>query len=498
MGQIVAAVDLGTSKSIALVAQKDYSGKLSVLKTETIDSKNAIRRGRIYNSVEASEIISKLIWKLNNKPEMQVEKIYVGIGGQSLHTQLFSVKRTVESGIITQQLLDSIKEEGFNYKPEFEENLGIFSCEFYADGQLTSTPRGTMASVVEARFQLVVGNPCLKRNLEAVFNKKDISVAGYFISPLATAEAVLTQEEKESGCALIEWGEGVTYVSVYKNKVLRYMATLPLGGLAITKDIRSLNVLEEEAEALKIKYGRAVPDQDNDESIPVNKEQSSSWKIKLFDLNSIIEARVDEIVKNIWNLIKISGYSQELNSGIVITGGGASLRDLPQFIKNQTGKEVRLVNAKVLVNQIETYFPPANSCVVGLVALGKDNCVKENLILTPTNLDKDKENDKNKEREKQRQIEKDRERQIEKEKQRQIEKEKQKEKERQRQIEKEQEKERRKKEGDIKIMKGVKIFINKGLELFKDEDFEDTTNKPVEEDNEEIQPEDNDFDNNKN
>ena len=376
MGQIIAALDIGTSKSIALVVQKDFWGKLSVLQTETLPSKGAIRRGRIFNSDDTADIISKLIRKLNNNPDFPIEKIYVGIGGQSLHTQLFIVKRIVENGTVSKQLIESMEQEANSYKPELEENLGVFSCEFYVDRQLVANPKGTMASVIEARFQLVVGNPCLKHNIEKMFDGKEISVAGYFISPLATAEAVLTPEEKELGCALVEWGEGVTYVSVYKNKALKYLATIPLGGLAITLDIRSLNVEENEAEALKIKYGSAMSNPDDNDEAPVNEDQISPRKIKIKDLNWIIEARVDEIVKNIWRQIQLSEYSQSLDAGIVITGGGALLRNLPQYIQNQTGKSVRLANAKVLKNQVETQLSPAESCVVGLTVLGKDSCVK--------------------------------------------------------------------------------------------------------------------------
>ena len=380
MGQIVAALDLGTSKSMALVAQKDFSGKLSVLCTETMPSNQAIRRGRVYNTDGTSEIISKLIWRLNNNLPSPIEKIYAGIGGQSIHTKLFSVKKEVENGTISRQLLESIKEEARCHEPEFEENLGVFSCEYYADGQPVSNPQGTVASHLEARFQLVTGNPCLKRNLETVLNKKGITVAGYFISPLATAEAVLTPEEKKLGCALVEWGEGVTYLSVYKNGALKYMATIPLGGLAITKDIRSLNVLEEEAEVLKIEYGNAIVGQNDNESVPVNKEQNSSRKVDLHYLNLVIEARVDEIVENIKAQIQASGYFDKLDAGIVITGGGALLRGLPQFIKNQTGKEVRLAKAKVWVNQVETLMSPAHSCVVGLAVLGEESCANEKVF----------------------------------------------------------------------------------------------------------------------
>ena len=378
MEQIIVALDLGTSKSIAIAIRKDSSGRLSVLDTETVSSREAIRRGRVYHSEDTFDIVSELIGKLSNSSEtMHVEKIYVGIGGQSLHTQLFSTRKIVGDKSVTPELLDSIEKEANEYKPEFENNFGIVSREYYADGQPVSHPKGVLTSVLEARFQLIVGNPCLKRNLENVLSKlKDIFVEDYFISPLATAEAVLTPEEKKSGCALIEFGEGVTYVSVYKDKGLKYMAAIPLGGLAITKDIRSLNVSEEEAKGLKNKYGNALSNSNDSGTVPANEEQDSSRKVELKDLNWIIECRVNEIVANISEQIGISGYSKMLDAGIVITGGGALLQNLPQYIRNQTGKEVRLASAKVWMNEAETQLSPADSCVLGLAILGKENCAK--------------------------------------------------------------------------------------------------------------------------
>jgi len=380
MRQIIAALDLGSSKLIALIAQKDYSGKISVLHTETFVSKDIIKRGCIYNLDETYNRVSKLFAKLNSEPDVrQVEKMYVGIGAQSLYTYPYNVKKSIEGGVITQQLLDSLKEEALRYKPEFENNLGICSYEYYADGHLVANPKGTVASLIDARFLLVIGNPSLKRNLETVFNDKKIPVAGFFISPLATAEAVLTPKEKESGCALIEFGEGITYISIYKNKALKYMVAIPLGGLAITKDIRVLNVTQEEAEILKIKYGSAIDDSEDNSEVPITEGQSSARKIKLRELNTIIEGRLAEIVANINYHIQASQYSHDLDAGIVITGGGAQLRDLPQYISNHTGKEVRLAKAKVWENQTETYLSPSNSCVAGLVILGKENCVKETI-----------------------------------------------------------------------------------------------------------------------
>jgi len=381
MKETIVALDLGTSKSVALAAQKDHSGRISLLNTESIESPEAMRRGRIYNSDKTIDIISKLVRKMNLNLPSPIDEMYVGIGGQSLRTRLFSVKKAVEGGSISPSLLDSLREEANRYEPELKENLGVVSVEYYADGQLVQEPKGTMASVIEARFQIIEGDYFLKQSLKTVFSKKDVDVADYFISPLATAEVSLTTDEKKSGCALVEIGDGITYVSIYKNGSLKCLVTLPLGGLAITKDIRCLNVSEEEAEVLKIKYGSAVLESTDNEVVTVNDDPKSLRKVELKELNGIVEARINEIVKNIWNQIQVSGYSQTIDAGIVITGGSALLKNLPAFIRNQTGIEVRLANPKVWKNGVETQISPANSCVLGLVSLGKENCLKEKIIV---------------------------------------------------------------------------------------------------------------------
>jgi cell division protein FtsA len=495
MGQVIAALDLGTSKSVVLVAQKEHSDKYSVLHTETLFSEHAIRRGRVYNTEDASEMISKFIRKINIQLHSSpLEKIYVGIGGQSLRSEPFNVTKTVDSGTINQQLLDAMKEEANRHIPEFEENYGVVSSEYFADGVLVSKPKGIQASVVEVRFQLIVGNPCLKRNLEAAIKEKGISVAGYLVSPVATAEGILTQEEKESGCALIEFGEGVTYVSVYKNGLLRHLVTLPIGGLAITKDIRSLNVSEEEAEALKIKYGSALSLSSDNNDVPVNEGENPSRKIELRSLNWVIEARVNEIVQNVWSQIQSSGYSQAIDAGIVITGGGALLRDLPLFIRNQTGKEVRLAIANIWINQVETQLSPANSCVFGLVSMGKEHCLKTRVSLF-SGLDKNNQ-DRVKEKIEQQEIEKRRIRDIEKaERDRKAIEQQQERKKKQEEAEKARENKK------ARFTSKLNNLLYKSLDIFKDEDYmddADTANNQKNNQHAETQQTDKDSENNKN
>ncbi|MDR0546483.1 MAG: cell division protein FtsA, partial [Dysgonamonadaceae bacterium] len=234
MEQYIVAIDSGTSKMVAMIARKEFAGKVSVLRTEKVDSENCIRRGCIYNVDAAAEKIAYLINQLNEgyaKPKLHapIERIYVSIGGQSLHTERYSIRKQVENGsTIDQRLLNEIDEEIKNYKPELYEVLEIISPEYYVDGQLTANPRGTTnVSFIEARYQLiVVSSPNLKTLIRRAV-PENIEIAGYIVAPLATATAVLEKNEKKLGCALIEFGAGVTYVSIYKNESLKYLVTIP-------------------------------------------------------------------------------------------------------------------------------------------------------------------------------------------------------------------------------------------------------------------------------
>jgi cell division protein FtsA len=376
MEQYIVAIDPGTSKMVAMIARKEAGGKISILRTEKMDSENSIRRGCIYNGDAAAEKIADLINRLNRdyampKLHAPIEKVYVSIGGQSLHTERYSIRKQVENGLIDQPWLNKIQEEAKQYKPELYEVLEILPPEYYVDGQLNASPRGTTASSIEARYQLiVVSNPNLKTLIRRAIPEKT-EIAEYIVAPLATAAAVLEKKEKDLGCALVEFGAGVTYVSIYKSGILRYLVTIPLGGLAITKDVRCLNVSEEEAENLKKNYGSAIADLEDVRKITIDEGLSTSREIEVRNLNAIIEARMDEILENVIHQIQESGYGDSLGSGIVITGGGAMLRHLEDSLRNKTNKNLRLAcPAATGTNQ-----PAEYSTIIGLLTLAKDDCV---------------------------------------------------------------------------------------------------------------------------
>ncbi|MDR2621525.1 MAG: cell division protein FtsA [Dysgonamonadaceae bacterium] len=387
MEQYIVAIDPGTSKIVAMIARKEAGGKISILRTEEVDSENAIRRGCIYNVDAAAEKMAFLIHRLNEdyaKPKLHapIESLYVSIGGQSLHTERYSICKQVDNGMIDQPLLNSIKEEIDQYKPELYEVLEVLPPEYYVDGQLTLNPRGTTATSIEARYQLiVVSNPNLKTLIRRSIPDK-IEIEGYIVAPLATAAAVLEKKEKELGCALVEFGAGVTTVSIYKSGILRYLVTIPLGSLVITKDIRCLNVSEEEAENLKKNYGSAIADWEDMRKITIDEGLSTSREVEVRNLNMIIEARVDEILENVIHQIQESGYADSLVSGIVITGGGTGLRHLEESFRNKMNGNLRVAYPTAT----GTNQPAEYSTIIGLLTLAKKESVypeKGNTSLFP-------------------------------------------------------------------------------------------------------------------
>jgi cell division protein FtsA len=344
--EFVAALDLGTSKMLVVAASKHNDGTISVLGSEKMPSGNCIRRGCVYNIEETTTNVKTLISRLGFKVSPGIKKIYVGIGGQSLCTESYSVKKEI-NGLITEETLAYLRHECEQYQPDFAQILEIVAPEYYVDGNLVPNPKGVICKEIEAKFQLILGRPSLKNYLTKSIEDAEIEIAGYFISPLATAEESLTKEEKELGCALVEFGAGVTYLSIYQNGWLKHLVTIPLGGNVITKDLCDLKVPVAEAEELKIKEGNAIIESGKEEEL----------------LNTIVEARINEIVANVVKQIKESGYEQELSAGIILTGGGSLLKNLDKLLEQKTGKKIR-----------KRTSDPTLSCALGLLKLGKENC----------------------------------------------------------------------------------------------------------------------------
>lgn len=382
----IVAIELGSSKITGLAGKKSSDGSIQVLAYAQEDSSIFIRKGVIYNLDKTAQSLTSIINKLESKLNATIGKVYVGIGGQSLRTVGNTVLRHLDNEtVISQELIDEIRTENIQIPIIDMEILEVAPQEYRIGNNLQIDPVGVLSNHIEGRFLNIVARSSVKKNIQKCFDQSRIEIAGFFISPLVTAETVLSDSEKRSGCALIDLGADTTTVSVYQKNVLRHLAVLPLGGNNITKDICSQLMEEEEAELLKVEYGCAFNEREEENEEPKVYSIDSKRSIEAKVLNNIIEARTEEILANVWNQIALSGYEDKLLAGIILTGGGANLKGIDEAmrkrIKQEKGKVDKVKIAKTrhaVKGNIAPNFAEegTHNTLIGLLFAGEANCCK--------------------------------------------------------------------------------------------------------------------------
>ena len=201
--------------------------------------------------------------------------------------------------------------------------------------QETRSPKGAIGNKIRATYDLIVCRPELRRNLQrTIADKIGIRINGFVVTALSTAQVILSSEEKRLGCMLVDMGAETTTVSIYKGGALKYFATLPLGGRNITRDITTLNVLEERAEDIKITSGNAMP-RETPSALNMN-------GIKMSEVSNLIVARSEEIVANVVEQIKYAGLKDnDMPGGLICIGGGMNLNGMIDLLGRQTDLPVR-------------------------------------------------------------------------------------------------------------------------------------------------------------
>lgn len=365
---------------VGMVGTKNAAGVLSIIAYEIENSATCIRRGCVYNVEETANKIKRLILKLENKLHgSKIGKVYVGVGGQSLRSIEHTVLKVLgPEGVVTEEVIQSLYQECCSFRPDMLDVLAAVSPTYFLDGKPEPSPVGIPCNRIEARYKLIVGRPSLKRYIvNSISERAKVEIAGIIVSPLALANVVLTDDEKDLGCALIGFGAGVTTLTVYKSGKLVNLSVIPFGGSLITRDITNLHVVESEAERIKLTYGCATVDKDNDLAIQVSSADGLGLKeIKLAELNTVIEARLKEILENVYARLEATGLVNSLGAGIVITGGGAVLKGLPETIKDRLKMEVRYSSVrKGIVEGGEMVAGnPQYAVAVGLLLQGTKNC----------------------------------------------------------------------------------------------------------------------------
>lgn len=385
MTDFIVAIELGSTKISGIAGKKNADGSIQILAYASEKSSDCIKKGTIFNLDKTTQLITTVINQLEDKLQATIKKVYVGIGGQSVRSiRNTESKQLAEDTKISQALIDAIMRSNKELPLIDQEILAVEPQEYkIGNNQLTTEPVGIPTDRIEGHFLNIIGRNTLKSNIKQCFRQAGAGyeVADYLLSPVVTAQILLTPSEKRSGCALIDFGADTTTVSVYKNNILRHLAVIPLGGNNITKDICSQQVEEEEAEQIKLTFGSAYTAPSDDQE-DINRECSLDGKftIRAHKLEDIIEARIEEILHNVWNQIVLSDYSDKLLAGAVLTGGAANLPNLEEAFARITKIDktrtaltgnVELEGATNLVTQ-----DGSQNTLIGLLAAGKDNCCK--------------------------------------------------------------------------------------------------------------------------
>ncbi|HUV01596.1 MAG TPA: cell division protein FtsA [Bacteroidales bacterium] len=376
--QYVAAIDIGTTKIVAIVGTKNENGKIEILGLSKALSKG-VKRGVVLNIEETVNAIRTTVEDVQKRSGILFSEVFVGIAGQhikSMKNRGYITREAYEDEIKKEEVFKLIEDMHKIHIDIGEEIIHVIPQNFIVDNETgIKSPIGICGRRLEANFHIVIGQVAAAKNIEKCIRKANLLVKDMILEPLASSDAVLTEDEKEAGVVLVDIGGGTTDVAVYYDNIIRHTAVIPFGGNVITKDIKEgCAILQRHAEQLKIQYGSALGDIAPDDkvvSIPGISGREPK-EISFKSLAYIIQSRMEEIIDIVNFEIQNSGYSDKLAAGIVITGGGAMLKHLPQLMKFKTAMDVRIgiPNEHLAGNGRSEINQPMYATSVGLIMRG--------------------------------------------------------------------------------------------------------------------------------
>lgn len=387
--KIVAAIDIGTTKIVAIIGKKNDNGKIEILGYGNTRS-TGVKRGVVLNIEQTVNAIRQAVDIAESQAGIKINEAYVGIAGQhirSIRNRGYINRDSYDEEISAddvQFLVDDMHKIPIDVG---EEIIHVLPQSFIVDNETgVKNPVGMFGKRLEANFHIVIGQTAAANNIKKCVTRAGMQVKKLVLEPLASSDAVLTEDEKEIGVALVDIGGGTTDVAVFYDGIIRHTAVIPFGGNIVTQDIKQgCNILERYAEQLKVKYGSSLADKAQENkvvSIPgINGRPPKEISFK--NLAHIIQSRMEEIIAQVYFEIEASGMSQYLGAGVVLTGGGALLKNLSQLVAFKTGMDVRLglPNQSIQSDLIAEVNQPMFATSVGLMLSGFNEegacCVEE-------------------------------------------------------------------------------------------------------------------------
>jgi len=405
--QLVAAIDIGTTKIVTIVGRINENQRLEVLGMSKTLSKG-VKRGVVLNIEETVNSIETTVKEARSKSGIQFKEVFVGIAGQHIKSvrNRGYINRDSYEDEITREDIRRLVEDMYKIPVDVgEEIIHVLPQNFIVDSETgVKNPVGMSGKRLEANFHIVIGQIASAKNIEKCINRVGLGVNQLILEPLASSEAVLTEDEKEAGVALVDIGGGTTDVAVYYDDIIRHTAVIPFGGNVVTRDIKEgCSILSRQAESLKMQFGSALGDLAQDDKVVTIPGISGREpkEISFKSLAYIIQSRMEEIMDAVMYEIENSGFMDKLSAGIVLTGGGSMLKHLPQLVKFKTGLDVRLgyPSEKLVAETDDDVNQPMYSTSIGLLLKGYDY-LKENKKQTAVEENKETVDAEGKQKEK--------------------------------------------------------------------------------------------------
>ncbi len=379
--QYIVALEIGSSKIVGAIAEKNSAGYLSVRYLQEEEHINSVRYGIVQNVENIKSSINRILRNLERQIKGRVTQVYLGVSGRSLHSIVSEVNRSVGSTeAITRELIDRIIKDATSTPIRNLDTVDIVPRAYYVDKVLTPNPVGQFGSSIKIKVNLIVAKPSLKLNLNRLMTF-GIPAKDFIVTPLAVADQILGDSDRELGCMLVDMGAETTTVAIYKNKSLIYLNTLPLGGRNLTRDVMiGTKVMEEIAENVKKNINNPLD--------PVNASNVVIEGVNAREAANYISARTGEIIANINQQLADAGLSSDDIKSIVLIGGCAHLSGLKQKLEDTMKIKVRMGQNPATLNILNSDINRMEYIeVFSLLAAAADriepgeNCVELNSVV---------------------------------------------------------------------------------------------------------------------
>lgn len=400
--EIIVGLDIGTTKIACIVGKKNEFGKIEILGYGKSIS-NGVRRGVVTNIEDTVNAIKEAVQIAEQQSGVDIKYVNVGIAGQHIKSMQHrgTLIRENADEEVTREEVDQLVQNMYKLSmTPGEEIIDVIPQDYIIDDEPDiRQPVGMLGSTLEANFHIIIAQTTAAKNIYKCIKKAGLEDSQLILEPIASSEAVLSEEEKEAGVVLVDIGGGTTDIAIFQDNIIRWTAVIPFGGDVITEDVKEgCTIIKRHAEALKVKFGSSLASENSEDevvAIPGLRGRPAK-EISLKMLATIIQSRVEEIIDLIMYEIKNSGFEKKLIAGIVLTGGGAQLKHINQLAQFNTGMDTRIgyPNEHLAKEVNEEMASPTYSTGIGLVIEGIKRSEMEKLIQNRLNHPNEKKRDK--------------------------------------------------------------------------------------------------------